>query len=114
MSRLLAIAAVTLALAGCSVVPRYVAAAQGVTDRLVARAGDAADAVMDALDEAEDLLVVETARVRAARCLNTLPSIRRYALSSPQARATIERDCGVRFEDATVELEPPPPGATEP
>lgn len=88
-----------LALAGCA---SAVDAARSITDSLVARGGDVADKAMDAIDTAEGIAETEIVRLRAARCLNTLPAIRRYAERSPEKRAIIARDCGLIIEVDTA------------
>ena len=84
--------------AGCSLTPAAADAGRAVTDRLVARAGEVADGAMTAIDTAETIMETELARLRAARCLNTLPAIRRYAARSPENREVIARDCGLIVE----------------
>ena len=94
-------------LTGCAgVVTPAVEAARGLTDRALARAGDAADAIMDTFDEIEGVLEAEIERVRAARCLLPLPAIRRYAGRSETRRNTIARDC-LFFISYSASIGPP-------
>jgi hypothetical protein len=107
-ARLCTILALCLFLGACGTATGLVGAGQGVTDRLVERAGAAADKVMVALDAAEAIAIVELARIRAARCKNFFPALVRYALSSAEKRQVIERDCRlvVELDGARVLVDP--------
>ena len=78
---------------GCANIIAANLVGEGLVDGMVARAGVVADKVMDALDTTEAVLERKLVRAKKARCLNTYPSIVRYALRSETNRATIRRDC---------------------
>ena len=107
---------------GCANIIAANLVGEGLVDGMVARAGVVADKVMDGLDATEALLEHKLVRAKKARCLNTYPSIRRYALRSEKNRARIRRDCGLDVRPASdVSIGSPaegqgmkPPGTSPP
>ena len=100
MKRLLILVMVMAIGPGCAGIIQANLVGEGLVDGMVARAGVVADKVMDGLDATEGLLERKLVRAKKARCLNTYPSIRRYALRSEKNRATILRDCGLDVRPA--------------
>lgn len=108
---------------GCANIIAANLVGEGLVDGMVARAGVVADKVMDGLDVTEAVLERKLIRAKKARCLNTYPSIRRYALRSEKNRARIRRDCGLDVRPVSdVSVESPaaagqggaPPGMSPP
>lgn len=80
---------------GCSGVDLIDQAAEGFTDRMIAKAESFNDKILDRLDAAEDLLKRKQDRLRLVKCKFPVSALLRYAHRSSEHAARVATDCGL-------------------